>query len=260
MIGEWVKSEQELAVLQTLTERLIGSFEKEDMAKLVRLVGEWRLLLGVTTDTTEQELIVITQFLYDNFKHFSLTDIRLAMNWAISGFIDVGFVSQKTISAQYISKCLNTYEQQKARIVNDAEYNRQKFLDRKEIDNPIQVSAETKMAIHKEFVVSMYDRYKETGRVDDFGGLLYKWLKVVKAIRPTQQNINEATNAAHERFVTERQSNASPFLKAAAGKANVEQTDEDLKKRYAREYLISKAFSEHELIDLVKLIKIEYFI
>ena len=85
LIGDWIRNDTEIAVAQTFSEKRIGSFDREDMAKLVEVMAKWRVLLGVNNDSSETELIVICQFVYDNFKKFTLMDIKLAMNWAVSG-------------------------------------------------------------------------------------------------------------------------------------------------------------------------------
>ncbi len=70
LIGDWIQNEVEYEVAKTFDGKRIGQYTKEDMTKLVELMAHWRVLLGVTSDSTEIELVVICQFVYDNFKKY----------------------------------------------------------------------------------------------------------------------------------------------------------------------------------------------
>jgi hypothetical protein len=179
------------------------------------------------------------------------------MNMIISGKLDVSFVSTKSLSANYVSKCLNVYEDYKAETINRIAQNKEKLLLREEIDNPKPISAAEKMHIFKEFFINVYKGYNDKGVVDDRGGFGYKWLKHVNLILATTQNISEAMEAAQERFIKERNQNFSLFEKAL--KNDVPVNEAEIKKRFAREYLIAKIFDKYSFVQLIELIKIDYF-
>ena len=256
MIGSWVKNESELAIAKTVIDKRISQFNKTDMSELVSLMGQWRLLLGVTTEVTDAELIFICQFIYDNFGRFTLSDIRIAMNWSISGKLDIGFVSQKNISAYYVSRCLNTYEEFKARVINDLAYKRQKHQNELSIEASKHTTPENKATIHKEYIVSMYERLKTTGTINDYGDFIYKWLRHENILSPNNQDVADAVAAAQQRFIKER--NLENNTIGSKLKPN-DKTDEEKKKRFAREFLVIRIMERTDVIDLLKQVKIEYF-
>ena len=257
LLGDWITNDNELAIAKTITEKKIGNFDKIDMAALVEVMAQWRLLLGVTSDSTEQELIFICQFIYDNFPNLTLSDVKKAMNWAISGKLDLAYVSTKSISGLYVSKCLNTYEDHKAKILNEIAYNKQKHEDRLSIDSPSNVTALEKATIHKEYLINIYEKYHESNKIDDWGSIMYKWFRAIKMIQPNQDEVNEAVLAAQNRLIRERQESFNMFTKPT--KQDIGISDEEKKKRYAREFFIAKIFDQYDIVELIKLIKIDYF-
>jgi len=257
LVGKWIANDKELAIATTLAEKRIGRFDSKDMAELVGLMAKWKLMLGSNTEATEQELIFVCQFIYDEFPQLTLTDVKMCMNMVISGKLDVSFVSTKSLSANYVSKCLNVYEDYKAETINRIAQNKEKLLLREEIDNPKPVSAADKMNIFKEYFINVYKGYKDKQVVDDRGGFTYKWLKHVGLIMATQQNITDAMNYANDRYILERNQNFSLFTKAI--EKDVPINEKEIKKRFAREYLIANVFDKYSFVQLIELIKIDYF-
>lgn len=255
LVGSWVKNPDELAIAKTVSEKKISQFDKKDMADLVAVMGQWRLLLGVTSEVTDAELIFICQFVYDNFGRFTISDIKMAMNWAISGKLDIGFVSQKTISAFYISKCLNTYEELKARIINDLAYKREKHENQLSIEASKNATQEQKATIHKEYLVSMYNSYKNNGVINDYGDFIYKWMKQESILAPNNQDVTDALAAAQDRLLKERKADSSIANKLKPD----DKSDEEKKKRFAREFLVMRIFERNDIIELLKQVKLEYF-
>jgi hypothetical protein len=255
MIGSWIKNTDELAIAKTVTEKKISQFDKKDMAELVAVMAQWRLLLGTTNDVTDGELIFICQFVYDNFGRFSLSDIKMSMNWAISGKLEIGFVSQKTLSAYYISRCLNIYEETKARIINELAYKRDKHENSLSIEASKNATKEEKANIHKEYLVSIYNTYQNTGEINDYGDFIYKWMRHEEILKPNNQDVTDAIAAAQLRLIKERKAdnNIGKNLKPD------DKNDEEKKKRFAREFLVMRIFSRIELIELLKQVKLEYF-
>lgn len=259
LIGDWIKNELELEIAKTYEHKRIGDFNKEDMTKLVELMAHWRILLGVTSDSTEMELVVICQFVYDNFKKFSLPDVRMAMNWAISGKIDIGFVSQKSLSSYYVSKVLNAYNEEKRHIFNDLMERRDRHLQRLEIDRKVVVTPEENANSFKDMIASMYKSHKDQLPFYDFNDFVYNWMKKTGQIQASQEEINEAVFYGQEKYREEkRQQNAASILRQIA---NVETPDnkEAKQKKYAREYMIKKYFDKYTLGEIIAKIKPSQF-
>lgn len=254
MIGNWIKSDEEHAVALTYGEKRIGDFNREDMTKLVEVMAQWRILLGVTSDSTEQELIIICQFVYDNFKKYTLSDIKLAMNWTISGKIDVGFVSQKNISSYYVSRALNAYDEHKRRIYNKFMYEREKHLSRLE-QAPPDRTPEEKANTFKSLIVGMYESHMNGSFFIDFGDFVYNWLKKTNQLSRDKAVIDEAVNYGRDRYLEERRKESINLSSAIEPEAK-----EQRQKKLARHYMIMKYFESTSVGQIVQSIKPEQFL
>lgn len=256
LIGDWIKTETELAIAKTYAEKKIGDFTREDMTKLVEIMAQWRILLGVTSDPTEQELIIICQFMYDNFKKFTLSDVRLAMNWAIAGKFDVGFVTLKNINSYYVSRVMNAYDEYKRQIFNGFMEEREKMRRRQEIDKPRTLTNQEKAETFKDFVVSMYRAYQGDGLLYDVGDSLYDWIKRTGQLNPNKQEIQEAVEYGRRRFNEEMQ---EKNLKNLLTEALDKKSKEDQQRKYAREYIIRLYFERMTLGEILRKIDVSQF-
>lgn len=260
MIGDWIKNETELDIARTFEEKRIGDFNKQDMTKLVELMAKWKLLLGVTTETTSQELVEICKFVYVNFKKFTLSDITLAMNWAISGKTDMSYVSVKSMSAMYVSKAINLYEEEKRNIVNRISESKAAYERRKSRDEIIQVTPQEKADAFKTILIDAYNDYKEKESFNDLGDFIYNWLKDNRIVIPTKQDVSDAMIYGETKLRELRKleiEDRDKFKRVA--KYLQSQDDETRKKKFAREYIISRFFDKVHLGQLITYIKLEQF-
>jgi hypothetical protein len=256
LIGDWIKTDTELAIAKTYAEKRIGDFTREDMTKLVEIMAQWRILLGVTSEPTEQELIIICQFMYDNFKKFTLADVRLAMNWAIGGRLDVGFVTQKNISSYYVSRVMNAYDDYKRHIFNDMMAEREKYRQRLEIDKPRPQTPKEKAETFKDFVVSMYKAYQNDSLLYDVGDSLYDWIKRTGQLNPTKEEVQAAVEYGKEKYSeVMRERNLRQILSEAVDN----KTKEEQQKKFAREYIIRLYFERYTLGEIIKKIELTQF-
>lgn len=231
------------------------------MKGLVEVMAKWRLLLGVTqTDSTEVELIVICQFVYDNFKRFTIEDIKLAMNWAISGKIDMQFVSTKSISAMYISKALNQYEDEKRAIVQRIAESKEAYERQKSREQKIEVSPQEKAESFKLILLDAYNDYHSKGEFYDFQDFIYNWMRKNKILNPTKDDINNAMIYGETKLREVKQLELQDKEKVKNITKYFESQDDDYrKKKFARNYIITKFFEKLEYSQLLDYIKIEQF-
>ena len=257
ILGEWVKTEDEYKVAMTYQEKRIGDFNREDMELLVEVMAQWRVLLGATNDVTEAELIIICQFVYDNFKRFTLSDIRLAMNWTISGRLDVGYVSQKIISSFYVSKSLNAYEEEKRKIYNNLMERKERHTQRAEIEQKKDFTPEEKADNFKKLILEYYDAYQNNRFFLDFGDSVYNWLKATKQLNATQQMVDDAIKWGKDKYLEERQNKS---LTEIVNTVDANQTREYRERKLARQYLIQKYFEQSTIQTIIEAIKTHQFI
>lgn len=256
LIGSWIRNDAEKAVALTYSEKRIGDFKREDMTKLVELMAQWRVLLGVTSDPTEQELIIICQFMYDNFKQYTLADVRLAMNWAIAGKLDVGFVTQKNISSYYVSKVMNAYDEAKRQIFNSFMEEREKHLSRQnELEKPKPTPQEEAESF-KGYAISLYKSYQDGISWYDISDIFYNWLKRTGQMNPSQKEVAEAVEYGKRKYMEDRQNDN---LKDKITKSIEPQKKQDQQKKYARQYMIQLYFDKTPINVLVEKIKPSQF-
>ena len=257
LIGSWIKDDNELAIAKTFDDIRLRDYKGEDMIKLVEVMAKWRLLLGVTSDVSSEELTFICQFLYDNFKNITLSDIKLAMNWAISGQIEIGFVSQKTISSFYVSKALLAYSEQKKKIVEDIAYKKERHLIKEQNSLKTALTPEQRASNFKEYLIAVHRNYTDNeGVVNDLGDMVYSWIKKSKIMTFTPELISTALSYANDKYIEERK---NENLLGIINKIFDSDDSENRKKKLARSYIISKLFSTVPLQELILSIKISHF-
>lgn len=251
MIGAWLNSEEEHSIVSSYEEKRIKHFNKEDIKELVEVVARWRLLLGVTSESSDTELLVITQFVYDNYPNITLTDIRFAMNWSISGRIEVGFVTQKNISSYYVSRAINAYIDLKRSIVNDIEQRRNTYNARRE-SVKIEQTPLQKANTLKNIVLNLYDSFKKEKQLIDYNDVVYTWLKKSKNLCLETAVIANAIRYGKQTFADLEKGDK------LIGKINsvLENNREELEKKYSRSFMINHFFksvkNEAEIVNLIK--------
>jgi hypothetical protein len=258
LIGDWIRNEADLMVVQTFSEKRIGDFNKEDMKGLVEVMGKWRFLLGVQSESSDSELVFICQFIYDEFKKFTLSDIRLAMNWAISGKTDMSYVSTKALSAAYVSKAILAYEDEKRAIVKRVAYDKEAYERNLQRDEPLNISPEEQANTFLSILMDAYKKYKENGYFYDLGDFIYNWMKKHKIATITKEIVSDAMIYGETRF---REFKAEQKHEAGMRRIKIMDSGNDdfHKKKFAREYIIRKFFDKVEFEQLVKLVKVDQF-
>lgn len=219
-------------------------------------MGKWRLLLGVTSESSDQELIIICQFMYDNFKNYTLADVKLAMNWVISGKVEVVYVTQKNISSFYVSKAMKAYDEEKRLIYNRLIEDRDKYLSRMEDINKPKVTPLEQAESFKEMIVGMYDSVNTGGIFYDIGDIVYNWLKRTGQLKPSKGQIELAVKYGSDKYHQEKED------KSLRSKL-IESTDSSdidaKKKKYAREYMVIQYFTNNTIGYIVNKIQSNQF-
>lgn len=231
------------------------------MTELVELMAKWKVLLGAVNEATSAELILICQFIYDNFKRFTLEDIKIAMNWAISGKIDMSFVSTKTISALYVSKALQLYEEEKKNIINKIALEKSNHERKESISKGSDASLEDKANIFKELLIDVYKNYKQENKFQDFKDFVYSWLKNNKIFIPSKKLIQDAMIYGETKNRELRQLEKEDKRKVFSVIKYFESQDEEYrKKKFARQYIVMQFLDKiNSLQELLSYIKIEQF-
>lgn len=255
LIGNWITSQEENVIALTMGEKRISKFDRKDMEDIVEVLAQWRLMLGVTSDTTQEELIFITQFIYDNYKHLTLLDLKTAKTWAIMGRIEVGFVTQKTFSSYYISRSINAYEDEKRKIINEIDHKRERYEAKKAMENPIKPPPEDEAKSFKDHILTFYTAYQDGRTFYDIGDMVYNWAKSVGLIKPDNKEVSEAMIFATQQL---REYKLSENRLVVSKNIDI-MDDETRKKKFARVYVITNMFKKYPLSQIIQKINTEYF-
>jgi hypothetical protein len=256
LIGDWIKNHEQLTIAQTFSEKKIEQFNKNDMAQLVDAISNWQVMLGIGNDTSEQELIFICQFIYDNFGWLTLTDVNMTMKLVVSQKIKLEYTSQKKITALYVSKSLNAFIDYKTELYNEILKNKAKHIDKLEENNVRVLSKLEKANDFKNHCIAMYKNYEQDGWAIDFGDFFYNWMKRLNIINDAL--IPQALSYAESRYIDDKKNPNSLAMQIKMGLNNIESIKFQ-KKKYAREFVVNKFFSENDIIDIIQLIKQEQF-
>jgi hypothetical protein len=254
LIGNWIVNSEEYNIASTLSEKKIGDFNREEMGSIVDLMANWRLMLGVTNEVTQEELVFITQFIYDNYKYLCLRDLEYAKNWAIMGKTDVGFVTQKTFSSYYVSRCINAYEVEKRRIINEISHRKERYETKKAIEKPTQLSPQEKANSFKDHLLTLYKSFNEEREYVDIGDMVYNWAKENNLLSLNPREVDAAMVYAKERLREYKTTE-----KSVSTSLNVPMDEDTRLKKYARIFVLNNMFRKYAISELLSKINLDYF-
>jgi hypothetical protein len=248
MIGGWATTEVEKQMATTFSEKRIRQYDNTDMSKLMELIGEWRYLLGLTSQVSDKELIIMTKFVSNSFPQYTYTDIKTAMMMALQGKLDIPFTPLVNFSAKYIADALNEYGYIKSKFVNETIYKNDKKLS--SMGKPRKYTPEERMAIFADILSVTYKIAVEKGEVIDIDDKIYKWLRATNQLVMSKEEINEAVRYANDKYNKDTLTQKSNFYKV----------DKDTKlKKYGREHVIVKYFVSNPLTKILSYLKLDYF-
>jgi hypothetical protein len=231
-----------------MSEKRIRDYNNNDMGKLMELLGEWRYLLGISSQATERELILLTKFIKDSFQNLTYTDIKTTMMMALQGKLEIAFTPMINFSAKYISDAINEYGYLKSKFINSAnELQQKKDLERK--SPPKKYTPEERMNIFADIIKISHNMANEKGEVYDFESKIYKWLRDTKQIKMSQEDIDEAIKYGQNKFYNLHGYNY-----------NAKEIDRETKiKKYGRENVVIKYFISTPLTKIFSYLKVDYF-
>lgn len=268
--GQWIKNEVERELAQTFVEKPLRHYEREDFNDIIALMKTWKTYIGISVadisveeikKALEAELVILVQFLYDNFPHITYTDLKLARNWAVSGKTDLTKVSKKTLSAEYVSRSIVLYEERKREILSEMNRNKAAFIRAEEEKKAKQPKTPAEKAnLLKSFVMGYYDSHQKGLNFVDMRDHVYNWIKNSKVFAVSAEMIAEAGVYANTRFNNEK--SELNKVNALAGHPIIKDTPEDeenRKNKYKKHFIIMKFFEKHSIDDIVKMIHPDQF-
>lgn len=240
----FVSNNQELEIVNAVEKSiLIGNLK--DWNEILKVVSKWRLWIGIPKNEIDTELTVATEFIGKTYPHLTLAEIELAYTLSISRKLeDVEFFGY--FSPLYIGKVLDSYLYYRKMNMADAIRKRERYLqEQAEIQN--RPSPEEQCKDTKEIMSGFYEKWKETGEVDDLLNICYNFLRKIKLLKLTQAEIEEAMQVAKKNKIM------NPMAKIIV-------SDEFQNKVLARNYCVKKFFERTDISVILENIKPEQFI
>lgn len=172
---EWIRDSAKVLIYQANFTKKISDFtDTNDYADLVKLITEWRMHLGIKDEITQQELEFNAKYIKEEYSHFTLEKIRLAIKYSLKGELKVDIVPYGAFSPLYISRILNAYEKYDNKIVSDI----LREKDRKEQDerNKPAISTEEQKIGNRIQYLFYYQKECKNGVMTDFKGIMWDFL------------------------------------------------------------------------------------
>ena len=216
------------------------------MAKLMEIMGEWRYLLGITSQASERELILMTKYVSESYPQITYTDVRTTMMMALQGKLDIPFTPMINFSAKYISDCINDYLHTKSRFINES-INKQNLKEARN-EKPKNYTPEERMEMFGSILSVAYNMAHNLNEVMDFEDRIYKWLRHTKQVRMSQEDINEAMKYGQHKY-----------KKVYGANEEDKESAEYRIKKYGREHAVVKYFLSVPLSEIMSKLNTEYF-
>ncbi len=254
-ISGWAKGNDELALVRSIEGRVQAKdFVNSDMNKLVDLLGKWRLMVGVNTEVSPQEYIVIAGFIFENYKYITLEEIDLAITLSLKG--ELGDVDVKTygnFSALYVSAIINAFYVYKREHIMEILQRKGKEEREKLMETPKPSPVEQRDSM-REIMFDEYNHYKEHDTIKDYGSLVYNFLLRTKRITITNEDVEAALAYGRTeaiKIVDKDSDSLVEIMKGNDVSGERRARIESLTKIHARKYCVKKLFFKINIAELV---------
>lgn len=225
-----------------------------DLTPLLAVVSHWRIYLGVPKVDSSEELAVNSNFIYENFGHLTVNEIKLAYTLSITGKTDdVEFFG--SFSPLYISKVLKSYMVYRKKILEDTLRRKDKAYDLQLEENK-RPSPQEQADLTKEIFRDFYRDWQNTGEINDVFNICYYFLRPKdeskkKYFSPTKEEVEIALKWGKEKAELLSKS-SNQFIK---NKATKEECD-----KWARNWCVQNFFKDIDINIFLNNIKSEFFI
>ena len=242
----FVKTNEEGVIVKAIEEsEFIGNLK--DWNKIVDVVAKWRLYIGMPKQDVSEEINVIAQFISITYKHLTLKEVELAYHLSATRVLeDVDFHGY--FSPMYVGKVIDAYLYYRKKQLADAirRKEKQEWLDADMKNKP---TPEEQAKDWKEMVEGFYDRYKQTGEIEDIFNLCYDYFRNKnKLLKISKETLDEAMVYGLDKAEKKKKA-TSPFLKIDSATQHLNLDKE--RDRWAKNYCVQKFFGSLKDINLL---------
>jgi len=234
--------------------RIMDFNTNAQMNKLVEVIGQWSFYLGLSDKVSEKELILIAQFIKENFGSLNITDMQEAIKMCTNGELDSEIEHFGKLSPLYIGKVLNAYKLKRSSLIVDIN----KKVAQLEFEANKKVpTAEENLNNMKIIVQNAWLDVNSGKTFYDFGDCVYNYIKEKKLMVVDDDMIERAKKYA-KRNIKEEQHQST--MKSVINNMRFEKVDaESIKRKKAREYIVNEwlsSMNKKQAVDFVKQMKL----
>lgn len=246
------QNQSEKEVLNAFYSIIKYESEADYTNKLIDLLTRWRWMSGINSanqdeDEMAKELVLMVAFFKRSFSNLNLDEVSLAIDLSLTNKLDVDVRTFNSFSPMYISKILNAYIQYRNEILLELKRKNERFKEKEMVER--KATPQEKMDGIIDLIKYLYDKYKDDGYVDDFFGTLYKFMKRINKMNPSEQTLEEAKQYAKEMASNKEKGFLNEYY----------YNSEYLEKRYIMNYCLQKYFKTFGIDGLISSINISQF-
>jgi hypothetical protein len=247
-IGGLIRSEEEKQVYIATQGKQIKFFNtNEEVNGLLKVVTTWRLYLGIREDASKEELILITNFIRENYSTLTAKEVEAAYKLAITNKLNVDAEPYGKFSPIYVARILNAYGEFKTQSLSQIRI-RQNQIEREQKEFKKQ-TPEEKIESVKNSIIWYANKLKTTqGYVGDYNKYCWNFLTKNKIISGDNINFREAKDEA-EKLLNRNRMNIFAKVFEAMSFEERQKEEKNLMEMYGRFYILKQFFSKIKNIE-----------
>lgn len=218
---------------------------------LLATLGKWAIYIGVSDNVSDKELQLNAEFISENFGRLNIEDINQVINMVTNKSLETQAQHYGKMSPMYIGQVLNDYKKHRSAIITDCNAKYSKYKMEQSLPKP---SKEESISNLKILITDAWQRVCfDKLTYDDYGDVLYNFIKRNKLIAVDKKLIEEAMNFAKKNVIEENRENAlqQTIMNMPFNKHNQEVR---IKKK-SRQFVVNKwigLFSKKEIDEFLK--------
>lgn len=250
---KYAATAQEKQICAAMNTKRFGEFNKQDMGELIEAIGVMGYYVGLSKSVTGDDILLLAKFLVKSYPALSMGEFKLAVE--LNTKMAFGEIHHYGVfSPMYLSKVIDAYSEFRATAMRLV-FERQDRAEAEQHNSGISREESHQMMI--QMVATEFQKFKATGKVDDFFSIIYYFLKKTGRLVLTPEVEEAAKKYAEEIVAANRRRKADADFSEAAKRLYIQ--DEKVAYRIGcRNYCVQHVFSQVEDIDkYVSEIKIE---
>ena len=215
-------------------------FNKPEHKKvIVSMLLEWSIMLGIKEPMTPELNIVNAKFLIENFDYLTISEIRQAIQWSITGKLDIDPTPYGILAPIYIAKILNKYMDKRDAVMQMLHFRRNEQHGKKQLEIKSHIPYEKAVKDHRKFLTEHMQAMKDKNASDVAGNLVWRFLLRTKAVNPKMLD-DESEEYAKERMANLKITRDYRDEIMKLSKTQIELKAEATIERFMQDYVIHK--------------------